>query len=99
MGDAKALKRTLRGIAALITVVAWLGCVQMQLKLREPGEQAGGKSQALWEFIREGMEPEDIGPIVLAGIRDNVAYLYTHDFSDAFADRFQRVLKDFERLR
>jgi NAD(P)-dependent dehydrogenase (short-subunit alcohol dehydrogenase family) len=67
--------------------------------LRQPGEKTGGKSEALWEFIREGMEPEDIGPIVLAGILDNTAYIYTHDFSDAFADRFQKVLKDFERVR
>ena len=65
----------------------------------EPGEQTGGKSQALWDFIRAGMEPEEIGPIVLAGIRDNAAYIYTHDFSELFADRFQRVLKDFERIR
>ncbi len=68
-------------------------------RLRQAGEQTGGKSQELWEFIREGMEPEDIGPIVLAGIRDNAAYIYTHDFSDAFGERFQRVLKDFERVR
>ncbi|MCH2169924.1 SDR family oxidoreductase [Myxococcota bacterium] len=68
-------------------------------RLRDPGEQAGGKSQALWEFIREGMEPEEVGSIVLGGIRDNAAYIFTHDWSDAFAERFQRVLKDFERLR
>ena len=67
--------------------------------LRKADDQAGGKSQALWEFIREGMEPEDVGPIVLAGILDNAAYIYTHDFSDAFSDRFERVLKDFERVR
>jgi NAD(P)-dependent dehydrogenase (short-subunit alcohol dehydrogenase family) len=67
--------------------------------LREPNEQTGGKSQALWEYIREGMEPEDVGPLVLAGIRDNAAYIYTHDFSELFAERFQRVLKDFERVR
>jgi NAD(P)-dependent dehydrogenase (short-subunit alcohol dehydrogenase family) len=68
-------------------------------RLREAGEQAGGKSQALWEFIREGMQPEEVGKIVVSGIRDNAAYIYTHDWSDAFADRFQAVLKDFERLR
>ena len=68
-------------------------------RLRKAGEQTGGKSQELWEFIREGMQPEDVGPIVLAGIRDNAAYIYTHDFRDAFAERFQRVLKDFERIR
>ncbi len=68
-------------------------------RLRAPGEEAGGKSQALWEHIREGMEPEEIGPIVLDGIRDNAAYIFTHDWSEAFADRFQAVLKDFERLR
>ncbi len=68
-------------------------------RLRAPGEEAGGKSQALWEHIREGMEPEEIGPIVLDGIRDNAAYIFTHDWSEVFADRFQKVLKDFERLR
>ncbi|MBW2271312.1 MAG: SDR family oxidoreductase [Deltaproteobacteria bacterium] len=68
-------------------------------RLRAPGEQTGGKSQALWEYIREGMEPEEVGRLVLDGIRDNAAYIFTHDWSEAFADRFQRVLKDFERLR
>ena len=67
--------------------------------LRDAGERTGGKSQALWEFIREGMEPEQVGTIVLDGIRDNAAYIFTHDLSDAFAERFQAVLKGFERLR
>ena len=58
----------------------------------------GGKSQALWQYIREGMDPEEVGGIVLQGIRDNAAYIYTHDWSDAFAERFRLVLKDFERL-
>ena len=68
-------------------------------RLRAPGEQAGGKSQALWEYIREGMDPEAVGQIVLDGIRDNAAYIYTDDWSELFAERFQRVLKDFERVR
>ncbi len=68
-------------------------------RLRAADDEAGGKSQALWEFIREGMEPEAVGRIVLDGIRDNVAYIFTHDWSEAFADRFQAILKDFERLR
>ena len=37
--------------------------------------------------------------IVLDGIRDNAAYIYTDDWSELFAERFQRVLKDFERVR
>jgi len=68
-------------------------------RLRAPGEEAGGKSQALWQYIQDGLDPEEVGPMVLEGIRDNAAYIYTHDWSDAFAERFQRVLKDFERLR
>jgi NAD(P)-dependent dehydrogenase (short-subunit alcohol dehydrogenase family) len=68
-------------------------------RLRDPGEQVGGKSQALWEFIQDGMQPEEVGTIVVDGIRDNAAYIFTHDWSDAFAERFQNVLKDFERLR
>ena len=68
-------------------------------KLRAPGERAGGKSQELWDLIREGMEPEELGPLVVSGIRDNAAYIFTHDWSEMFAARFQAVLKDFERLR
>jgi NAD(P)-dependent dehydrogenase (short-subunit alcohol dehydrogenase family) len=68
-------------------------------RLRDPSDRAGGKSQALWEFIREGMEPEEVGRIVRDGIRDDVAYIFTHDWSEAFEARFQAVLKDFERLR
>ncbi len=69
-------------------------------RLRGPEERAAGKSQALWEFIREGMEPEEVGPIVLDGIRDNAAYIFTHDdFRPGIEERFRRVLADFDRVR
>jgi hypothetical protein len=29
--------------------------------------------------IREGLEPETVGDLVVDGIRDNAAYIYTHD--------------------
>ena len=64
--------------------------------LRDPGGQAGVKSQLVWEDIRWGLQPEEIGEMVVSGIRDNAAYIHTQDWSETFADRFQRVLKDFE---
>ena len=42
MGDSKTLTRTARSIAAVIAVSALLGCVKMQLKMREPGEYNRG---------------------------------------------------------
>ena len=49
----------------------------------------------LWEDIRWGLQPEEVGEMVVSGIRDNAAYIHTQDWREAFADRFQRVLKDF----
>ena len=41
-------------------------------RLREGAERVGGRSEALWDFIKDGMAPDDIGPIVLEGIRAGV---------------------------
>ena len=49
-----------------------------------------------WEDIRWGLQPEEVGEMVVSGIRGNAAYIHTQDWSEAFVDRFQRVLKDFE---
>lgn len=67
-------------------------------RLRDDEAQAGGNSEVLWELIREGMEPVEIGPIVLAGIRENAAYIFTHDFSEIIRARFEKVLEAFERV-
>jgi hypothetical protein len=38
MGDSQAVIRRASGLTALVSCAALLGCVQLQLKLREPGE-------------------------------------------------------------
>ena len=48
------------------------------------------------EWDRDGLQPEEVGAIVVSGIRQNAAYIYTHDFSEPFADRLQQVLKDLK---
>jgi NAD(P)-dependent dehydrogenase (short-subunit alcohol dehydrogenase family) len=65
-------------------------------RLRDAGDQAGSKSQVVLEYIREGLQPEEFGEMVVSGIRENAAYIHTQDWSQEFADRFQRVLQDFE---
>lgn len=68
-------------------------------RLRGPGEASGGLSEALSPFIREGMAPDDIGPIVLSGIRRNLPYIFTHDdMRDAFKARFDSVLDCVDRI-
>jgi hypothetical protein len=42
MGDPKALTRTVRCLAALLSISTLLGCVQMQLAMRKPGEYNHG---------------------------------------------------------
>ena len=68
-------------------------------RLRADADQAGGVSEALSPFIRGGMKPEEVGPIVLRGIRRNLAYIFTDDgMRDLFAQRFQSILDGFDQI-
>ena len=60
---------------------------------------AGNKSAVLWEFIKHGIEPVEVGELVLRGVRDNAAYIFTDpSFRKPFEERFIRILNDFDRL-
>jgi hypothetical protein len=45
------------------------------------------------------MAPDDIGPIVLSGIRRNLPYIFTHDdMRELFKARFDSVLDCIDRI-
>ena len=68
-------------------------------RLCDSGETTGGMSEALSPFIRGGMAPDDIGPIVLSGIRRNLPYIFTHDdMRELFKARFDSVLDCIDRI-
>ncbi|MAG33120.1 MAG: hypothetical protein CL908_19755 [Deltaproteobacteria bacterium] len=68
-------------------------------RLRAPSEKRSGTSEALTPFIEGGMNPEDVGPIVLSGVRRNLPYIFTHDdFRDFFKTRFDLVMKGFDEI-
>lgn len=68
-------------------------------RLRAGTEQAGGQSEALSPFIRGGMQPDQVGDLVLSGIRRNLPYIFTHDDMRAlFAQRFETILAGFDQI-
>ena len=68
-------------------------------RLRDAGDRTGGVSEALSPFIRGGMAPNDIGPIVLSGIRRELPYIFTHDdMREVFKARFDSVLDCIDRI-
>jgi len=68
-------------------------------RIRGAAERAGGFSEALAPLTRGGMKPEQVGPIVLAGIRNRLPYIFTHDdLREAFAERFRTVMACFDRI-
>jgi NAD(P)-dependent dehydrogenase (short-subunit alcohol dehydrogenase family) len=68
-------------------------------RLRAKSERAGGVSEALNPFIRGGMKPDEVGPIVLSGIRRNLPYIFTHDdMRELFAQRFETILAGFDQI-
>lgn len=68
-------------------------------RIRGAAERAGGFSEALAPLTRGGMKPDQVGPIVLAGIRNRLPYIFTHDdLRGAFAERFRTVMDCFDRI-
>ena len=58
---------------------------------------AGGTSGMLTPFIEGGMHPDEVAGLVLAGIRSDAAYVFTHaEFRAVLAERFDRVLAAFD---
>src|SRR5215475_11913845 len=58
---------------------------------------AGGTAQNLKPFITGGMDPDDVAPIVLRGVRANAEYIFTHgQFRAPIEARFRRVLAGFD---
>jgi NAD(P)-dependent dehydrogenase (short-subunit alcohol dehydrogenase family) len=61
--------------------------------------KAGNRSPVLWDMIKEGIEPDAVGPIVVRGIRDDAPYIFTHvEWRDALRKRFDAVLAAFDRV-
>ena len=60
---------------------------------------AGGRSCMLSPFIEGGMHPDEVASLVLAGIRDDAEYVFTHaEFRAILAERFGRVLAAFDAV-
>ena len=69
-------------------------------RIRGAAERTGGFSEALAPLTQGGMKPDEVGSIVLAGIRNELPYIFTHDdLREAFAKRFETVLACFDRRK
>ena len=66
-----------------------------------PEAHRGGKatSAPLWPMIEEGMEPDEVGGLVVRGIETNAEYVFTHDaFRELFDAKFARVRAAFDAI-
>jgi len=62
----------------------------------EKHARAGGSSQILGQ-LEDGMDPLEVGEMVLRGVEANAEYIFTHaEFRALFEERFARVLKAFD---
>ena len=53
----------------------------------------GNRSQLLWDMIKDGIEPDEVGNIVLRGIRANAPLIFTHpEWKSQVEERFNRIL-------
>ena len=65
-------------------------------RLRDASDVRGATSDPLCDLVTTGMDPDEVGPIVVAGIRRNAPYIFTHDTRDQFRARFDAVLAEFD---
>ena len=70
-------------------------------RLRPHGAARGASSsEILAPMIADGMSPEQIGEIVLRGVRENADYIFTHAlFRDLIEQKFARVRQAFEGVK
>jgi NAD(P)-dependent dehydrogenase (short-subunit alcohol dehydrogenase family) len=60
---------------------------------------AGQHSEVLWDMIKDGIEPEQAGELVVRGIQGDVPYIFTHpEWKPAVEERFARVLASFGKV-
>ena len=58
---------------------------------------AGNRSKVLWDMIKDGIEPDEVGDIVLRGIRANAPFIFTHpEWKPAVEERFNRILASMD---
>jgi NAD(P)-dependent dehydrogenase (short-subunit alcohol dehydrogenase family) len=72
-----------------------------QCDVHRPGQlaDAGQHSQILWDMIKDGIEPEQAGELVVRGIQGDVPYIFTHpEWKGAVEERFARVLASFGKV-
>jgi NAD(P)-dependent dehydrogenase (short-subunit alcohol dehydrogenase family) len=67
-------------------------------KLRPDSDRRGAVSSGLEELVVGGMQPDEVGPIVVAGVRRNAPYIFTHDYRQVFRQRFDAVLAEFDNV-
>jgi NAD(P)-dependent dehydrogenase (short-subunit alcohol dehydrogenase family) len=67
-------------------------------KLRPDADQRGGVSSGLEDLVVGGMKPDEVGPIVVAGVLRNAPYIFTHDYRQVFRQRFDAVLAEFDHV-
>jgi NAD(P)-dependent dehydrogenase (short-subunit alcohol dehydrogenase family) len=90
-----------RGIGVSILCPGPVRTRLAQCDRHRPGElaDAGNHSEVLWEMIKDGIEPEQAGEIVVRGIKGDVPYIFTHpEWKPAVEERFARVLASFGKV-
>jgi NAD(P)-dependent dehydrogenase (short-subunit alcohol dehydrogenase family) len=67
-------------------------------KAPEPTPLAASRRAEIAELLRSGMSPEEVAARVMAAIRDNDLYVFTHpEMRGAVEDRFRRILAGFDK--
>jgi len=102
IGYSEALRRDLEpkgvGVSILCPGPVATGMADAdRLRPASAGESAA-TSQAAIPVMQIGMPPEDVGDLVIAGIRENATYIFTHpDFGAAFEPRIEEMRRALAR--
>ncbi len=55
--------------------------------------RVGNQSQVLWDLIKDGLDPNEVGELVLRGIRTDAPFIFTHpEWKPAIEEYFNRIL-------
>ena len=102
VGYSEALRRDLEpqnvGVSILCPGPVATGMADADRLRPASAGQSPATSKAALPVMQVGMPPEDVGDLVIDGIRENATYIFTHpDFGVAFEPRFEEMRRALAR--
>jgi NAD(P)-dependent dehydrogenase (short-subunit alcohol dehydrogenase family) len=85
------------GVSALCPAAVRTALIEADRNRPDALARSGGTAEVMRDAIEGGLDPDEVGDCVVAGIQRDAAYIFTHPgYRAFFEERFDAVLAAFD---